>query len=220
MRAILLVGPSSAGKSTICDVLAQVQGWKVISFDEAIPRLVHKSAEKTRAMLEESKLFAQLSSVMTEEEILTLSMRGILTISKQPCSISGHQFSDPALPGLDVVLTKAGFDDQTTKKLSDLLLQAAKMGDPIELVYDEIFSLENKDKTLIIDTVPPSGPIDTYLQRFETRAETFRQEHQDITLVTQKALIYCPPLYRLPHWRWIPNLPVYCLKGKHRKALL
>ena len=58
--------------------------------------------------LDKSDVIQNLQTLMTEEEILTLCGRGVLTISKGSHLITAHQFPDPQLPNLEDVLIKAG----------------------------------------------------------------------------------------------------------------
>lgn len=201
LRVVLLVGPSSAGKSTICDELVKAHGWKAISYDEIASKIRDESISIIKPELQRHGVLERLLHIMTEEEILSLSTQGVLSLSQGACCVSGHQFSNPELPGLEQILTESGFDKHQTDELSRVLRQVAQIGDeiprpdPVDRLYDEVFSLENEDLTVVVDTIPPLSSVAPCLQHFHERAEKFHETHHDIALTTHTVLAYCPPQF-------------------------
>ena len=113
MHVVLLLGSSTAGKSSLCRELVTTHGWKSSSIDEMVDKIVNMNPSDLKLFMFEklnaSGVIQNLQTLMTEEEIVTLCSRGVLTISKGNYLITAHGFPDPLLPNLEDVLKKAGF---------------------------------------------------------------------------------------------------------------
>jgi len=134
---------------------------------------------------------------MSEHEILTLCVRGQLNISQGEHIITGHQFSNPELPGVEKVLANAGFEEGKLEALSTTLRKVADIGKdmPIYMLYDDVFSLENENETVVVDIFPTEISVLPALEDFQERAAKFQATHPDINLSAHTVLAYCPPQF-------------------------
>lgn len=198
MRVVLLMGASSVGKSTLCEELIKTHHWKSSSLDEASLLMERKSdLIKLKPELQEAVRSSNLLGLMSEHEILTLCVRGQLNISQGNHVITGHQFSNPELPGLETVLANAGFEERKLESLSTTLRKVADIGKdmPIYMLYDDVFSLENENETVVVDIFPTAISVLPALEDFQERAAKFQAAHPDIHLSAHTVLAYCPPQF-------------------------
>lgn len=198
MKVILLMGPSSVGKSTLCDELVKTHGWKTASLDEA-SLLINRKTDliKLKPELEQAVRLSGLANLMSEKEILTLCMQGKLSISQKPHEIVDYQFSSLQLPDLEQVLQGAGFDEVESEKLASNMRRVVENGldIPVYMLYDDVFSIENEDKTIIIDIFPLPQGVLSVLDDFRERAAKFQEINPAIHLTIHTVLAYCPPQF-------------------------
>lgn len=155
MHVVLLLGSSTAGKSSLCRELVKTHGWKSSSIDEMVDKIVNMSPSNLKLfMLEKlnaSGVIQNLQTLMTEDELITLCSRGVLTISKGSHLITAHGFPNPLLPNLEDVLKMAGFIESEISKLAKELRFVTKIDDPTMMLYDEVFNKGNSGQSIVID---------------------------------------------------------------------
>ena len=197
MHVVLLLGSSTAGKSTLCRELATTHGWKSLSIDEMVDKIANMSPSDLKLFMFEklnaSGVIQNLQTLMTEEEIVTLCSRGMLTISKGNHLITAHGFPNPLLPNLEDVLKKAGFIESEISNLAKELRSVTKIDDPTVMLYDEVFDKGNSGQSIVIDLVPnPDESAKVCLAYFQMRAQQYREENPSETLTTSIVFAYCP----------------------------
>ncbi|KTD56957.1 hypothetical protein Lsan_2579 [Legionella santicrucis] len=197
MHVVLLLGSSTAGKTSLCRELVTTYGWKSSSIDEVVGKIVNMSPSELKSLmfekLDKSDVIQNLQTLMTEDEILTLCGTGVLTISKGGHLITAHQFPNPLLPNLEDVLTKAGFMQSEISKLAKDLRLVTKIGDAMVMLYDEVFDKGNSGKSVVIDLVPdPDGSAKECLENFQRRAQQYSEENPSETLTISIVFTYCP----------------------------
>ncbi|HAU4159326.1 MULTISPECIES: hypothetical protein [Legionella] len=197
MHVVLLLGSSTAGKSSLCRELVKTHEWKSSSIDEMVDKIVNMSPSNLKLfMLEKlnaSGVIQNLQTLMTEDELVTLCSRGVLTISKGSHLITTHGFPNPLLPNLEDVLKKAGFIESEISKLAKELRFVTKIDDPTVMLYDEVFDKGNSGQSIVIDLVPnPDESAKECLEYFKKRAQQYREENPSETLTTSIVFAYCP----------------------------
>ncbi|MBA2651866.1 MAG: hypothetical protein H0U73_06340 [Tatlockia sp.] len=197
MHVVLLLGSSTAGKSSLCTELVSTHGWKSISIDEVVGRIVNMSTSELKLLMNEklakSGVRENLQKLMTEEEILTLGAKGVLTFSKGNHLIREQQFPNPSLPDLENILIKAGFKATEVTNLAKDLRLVTEIGDAILKLYDEVFNKENCQENIVIDIVPnPDGTAQECIELFKKRAQQYCTENPNETLTTSITFAYCP----------------------------
>ena len=134
MKVVLLIGSSSAGKSSLCGELVAEHNWTSLSADDVSKKIdIERSQffkEEILKVLRNKGLIAKLQLLMTQDEIYKLCGTGMLTISKGNNKIDEAQFSDPSLVGLESLLKKAGFNESEIPGLSEILRQISQVEDP------------------------------------------------------------------------------------------
>ncbi|KTC89203.1 hypothetical protein [Legionella cincinnatiensis] len=197
MHVVLLLGSSTAGKSSLCRELVTTHGWQSSSIDEVVGKIVNMSPSDLKLLmfekLDASGVIQNLQALMTEEEILTLCGTGVLTLSKGSHLITAHGFPNPLLPNLEDVLTKAGFIESEISKLAKELRSVTKINDPMVRLYDEVFNKDNSGQSIVIDLVPsPDESAKECLDYFQKRAQQYSEENPSETLSTSIVFAYCP----------------------------
>ncbi|ERH41378.1 hypothetical protein GH742_14970 (plasmid) [Legionella sp. MW5194] len=197
MHVVLLLGSSTAGKSSLCRELVKTHEWKSSSIDEMVDKIVNMSPSNLKLfMLEKlnaSGVIQNIQTLMTEDELVTLCSRGVLTISKGSHLITAHGFPNPLLPNLEDVLKKAGFIESEISKLAKELRFVTKIDDPTVMLYDEVFDKSNSGQSIVIDLVPnPDESAKECLEYFKKRAQQYREENPSETLTTSIVFAYCP----------------------------
>ncbi len=207
MHVVLLLGSSTAGKSSLCRALVAEHKWNSNSVDEVWEKILPAHSAKLKPlMLEELKkqnLIVKLQSFMTEDEVQALAGTGILNISKGSHKVT-HQFQHPDLEGLEEILKKSGFDESEISDLAKNLRLVTKVGDdtyksnpfpdPMEKLYDETFNTNNSGKSIVLDVVPNSrGTANECLEHFERRVKQYRDQNPSEPLTTSVVFAYCPP---------------------------
>ena len=197
MHVVLLLGSSTAGKSSLCTELVSTHGWKSISIDEVVGKIVNMSPSELKSLMHEkldkSGVIENLQKLMTEEEILDLGGKGVLSFSKGNHLIQNEAFPNPTLPGLENVLIKAGFEETEITNLAKDLRLVTTIGDAREKLYDEVFNKENSQECIVIDMVPnPDGTAKEHIELFQRRAQQFCTENPNETLTTSLIFAYCP----------------------------
>jgi len=197
MKIVLLLGPSSAGKSTLCDALVKEHGWYTHGSDLAIDII---ERERTPLLLEKLKvlgLIERLSFYLTEAAIIKLAAFGKFDIINGDISIS-HQFNSPDFLGLDTILSKAGFIGRELEDLTHLLhgvgdaFKSLPMPDMLDRMLDDVFQLP-ANASIIIDHVPPcSGDVKEMLHDFKEKL--IERGHANLcTVEYATVLAFCPP---------------------------
>ena len=158
MKIVFLIGPSSAGKSTLCDALVSEHGWLTHGDD----RVMQMIGEEQKAVLQERLLshglFGKLSQYMGEDAVIRLAETGLLEFEYGSISIK-HQFRSPDFPNLKRVLSDAGFSNQELEKLTTLLSEVSTVfrnlpiPNPTDKMLDDIFNFP-ADSSVILDKVP------------------------------------------------------------------
>lgn len=197
MKVILLLGPSSAGKTTLCDTLVREHGWYTHGCDR-VGEIIQKEASMFLAQrLEENGFIEQLSPFMSEADVVTLAATGKLELVYNDISIT-HQFSSPDFQGLKDILSQAGFSGKELENLTQLLHKVGKLFeelppvDGLERMLEDIFKLPS-DATVIIDDVPPpDGDVKAMIQDFKEKlSEHAKATGCEIEYAT--VLAFCPP---------------------------
>ncbi len=197
MKIVLLLGPSSAGKSTLCGALVREHGWYTHGADQ-VGEVLQK--ERTAALLErlqERGLFQRLSPYMSESEITTLAATGQLNLTYRSVSIK-HQFENPEFHELKTVLAQAGLPEQDLEALTHLIhevgdvFKTLPMTDGLERMIDDVFKLPS-DASVIIDQVPPNeGDVNQMINDFREKITQHAAiDGREIEFAT--VLAFCPP---------------------------
>ena len=212
MKVVLLIGSSTAGKSSLCKELMTEHKWESMSADDVSRKIDIERSEffkiEILKVLRKKGLIANLQSLMTEEEIYKLCGTGMLTISKGEHKITESQFSDPSLPGLESVLNNAGFDESEALEISKTLRLVSQVEDEqlkhkmddmyppqieVARLYDEAFSKDSKS-TIVLDVAPgEDGNVKSLINNFEARAQKYRDLNPDAPLTTHVAFAFCSP---------------------------
>jgi adenylate kinase family enzyme len=205
MHVVLLIGSSTAGKSSLCKELVAEHKWNSGSVDEAWEKVMHEQSAKAKPlMLEELKkqnMIAKLQSLMTEDEVQKLAGIGIVNISKGNHKLT-YQFQSHELDELEEVLKKAGFDESEIPELAKDLRLVTTIGndiyksippiDPMERLYDETFKKDNSGKQIVLDVIPDATAHKS-LDDFEKRVKQYRDQNPGEPLTTSVVFAYCPP---------------------------
>lgn len=196
MKVVLLLGPSSAGKSTLCEALVREHGWYTHGVDQVNEILQRELHPRVLEKLRERGLIERLSPYMSESAITTLAETGQFNLVHGDISIK-HQFKSPDFQGLETILNRAGFAD---KELVDLTHSLRNVGDafescmphPFDRMLDDVFKLP-PDASVIIDQVPPNdGDVKGNLHDF--REKLFERSKVDGRIIEfATVLAFCPP---------------------------
>jgi deoxyadenosine/deoxycytidine kinase len=206
MNIVLLLGPSSAGKSTICHEL-EAQNWKVTGTD-----LILEQAETERFAkpLEEQGLYQELSGYMTPEDVILVCRSGKfnITAGDDPPAKHTFQFTSPdALEAKDFLIQAGVTDPVEIERLSTALRKVGQVYKEISAVpRPEDIILEEKlfnqafdpslddDAHVVIDIIPESTPAKTIamIKRFEDRAKQFKQDNPERSVNIIIVLAVCP----------------------------
>ncbi len=201
MKIVLLLGPSSAGKSTTCAEL-QRDGWRVSAFDEVMAPFYDNAKEECRAAYASKGVFSGLQAIMTENEVMDLCIFKKLNISKGTHVISNHQFSDHTYPGLAELLTEVGFSEADKqvflpllKKVGETFLEEFnKLPNPASVLLDDAFRSTNPDELVVIDHIPePNGRAEKFIEGFQERVKAYQQAHGEDSIQSSIILALCTP---------------------------
>ena len=203
MHVVLLLGSSTAGKSTLCRQLVAEHRWSSGSMDDVFDKIVAEKMEMVKLFLSKQDLFTKLQSLMTEEEVQRLAVTGCLNISKGQHPLS-CQFDSPAFERLEGLLNQAGFTESEIPELARLFRAVNKIGDdvdtanplpdPLTRLYDETFIKSNFGKSIVLDVVPNQADnAQTLVEAFEARAKQYREKNPGEALTTSVVIAYCPP---------------------------
>lgn len=206
MRVIMLLGPSTAGKSSICSELKATYGCQILSGDDLdLTEKTRKDTQTAIDRLKASGLIPALSSYMTEEEVIKLCIAGKLTISKGDYLIT-TKFDNPNFPDIDKILRQATFPEDVIVKLTKNLRDVGQVFKSsnrtiYQAIFDETFSGKFvADETIILDLVPPGKgmgfdfTIEDMLDDFNKHITQYNNEHKDNPVSTYIALAHCSPL--------------------------
>ncbi|WP_131775039.1 hypothetical protein [Legionella anisa] len=193
MKIILLLGPSSAGKSTLCAELVRVHGWHTHGIDQVSEILQAEQPPVLLEKLRELGLIERLSGYMSEAAITTLGGTGQLELVYGDISIK-HQFNSPDFDGLETILSEAGFKggelENLTRSIHEVGQTFKNLPKPnvLDRMLEDIFKLP-PEASVILDLVPPDdGNIESLLHDFREKL----LEH-DPTIEFATVLAFCPP---------------------------
>lgn len=197
MKVILLLGPSSAGKSTLCNALVREYGWYTHGIDRVSDILQKEQTPLLLEKLREQGLIKRLSSYMSEEAIITLIETGQFDLVKDDISIK-HQFNSPDFSGLDTILKQTGFAGKELEELTHALHEVGELlktmpkPNSIDRMLDDVFMFP-PDASVILDLVPPErGDVKSALDDF--REKLFERAKMDgSTIEYATVLAFCPP---------------------------
>lgn len=200
MKIVLLLGPSSAGKSTTCAALHDHYGWRVSSGDVVNNNVLEGIA---RTALEEKDLFKKLQNVMTEQQIIALCVHNILEITQGEHKVS-HQFYRSTYSDFEKCLLDAGFSESEEKEFSSLLHEVDQVridfeNKNIHIDFDgellnDAFNSGIPDETVVIDHIPiPDGGAEEFVARFEERVKQYQAQHGEDSIQSCVILACCPP---------------------------
>lgn len=207
MHVILLLGGSTAGKSSLCKQLVAKFNWFSNSYDEAGARvtLQHFAAVKPFLFEELNKynLTNILQVLMTDDDIQNLASMGRLKITKGNYKLI-CSFPSPELEGLEERLKKSGFTEHNIPELAKNLRLTTKIGgiiyqdhpfpDPVEKLYDETFSRNNSGKTIVLDVIPnQNSTAEACIDYFKNRAKQYKEQNPSEPLEISIVFAYCPP---------------------------
>lgn len=201
MKFVLLIGPSSAGKSSICkEVKKQDSRWRVTSIDKTIEKL-HKESVALLPQFVETNC-PLLTKYMTDEEIKAVCFTGVLSMSKCSPPVTDLRFSSPKYQEAEEYSKATGL---TGQELTEFVRELRSVGqffearDKIninERLFDETFDRSmGDDDCVIIDIIPGNTIEETQaiINEFQTRAEAFRRVNGNRPVETYVSLAYCPP---------------------------
>lgn len=197
MKVVLLLGPSSAGKSTLCDALVNTHGWHTHGGDKVGEIIQKERGPRLEAKLQEKQLFQKLTPFMTKEAVLKLALTGQLELTQNNTSIV-HQFSNPDFKEAEAVLSRAQLPHTTQSELAQLLHEVGDvsksepMPNGLLRMMEDIFTLP-EDASVIIDQVPPTeGDVQAMIEDFKTQLDTHAKAYnQPITFAL--ILAFYPP---------------------------
>lgn len=197
MKVILLLGPSSAGKTTLCDTLVKEHGWYTHGCDQ-VGETIQKEASLFLAQkLKEYGFIEPLSPFMSEAEVITLAATGKLELVYNDTAIK-HQFSSPDFQGLETILSQAGFAGIELENLTKLLHKVGKLFeelppvDGLERMIEDIFKLPSNATVIIDDVPPPDGNVKAMIQDFKERlSEHAKSNGCEVEYAT--VLAFCTP---------------------------
>jgi hypothetical protein len=196
MKVILLLGASSAGKSTLCDVLVREHCWYTHGTDQVCGILRRERIPLLLQKLQERRLIEQLSPYMNEAAVTILAETGELNLTYGDISIK-HQFKTPDFLGLKTILSRAGFSDKELEELTQSLREVGTvfkdlpMPNDLDRMLDDVFKLPT-DASVIIDQVPLSDDVKSMLNDFKEKIfERAKEDGREIEYAT--VLAYCPP---------------------------
>ena len=200
MKVVLLLGPSSAGKSTLCATLQEEHDWHVFGGDQMAEKIEKELTPALLQILKDKNLIDPLLPYMNESAALELCASGLLVISKDGREYK-HQFENPDYPGLDDVLKKIGFTGEELKRLSESLYavgQAYKEHQRPDLndrMFEDVFSDDvPADACIILDMVPPGdGDASEMIKEFKDRVEKQGEISGDDSIEFFTIIAYCPP---------------------------
>src|SRR3990167_3713628 len=205
MKVVLLLGPSSAGKSTTCAELHKTHGWRVSSGDIVMDSLFEKAKNDFRVALQAKGLFTALQHIMTQNEVVDLCIRGLLNVSKGDHLIKDHKFNSASYPGMSERLIEAGFSETEIDALLPLLKSAGetfiefeeqnKFPDLADALLDDVFDKSiDLNETVVIDHIPgENGRTEKFLENFNARVEKYRTNHGADSIESHVVLACCPP---------------------------
>ncbi len=202
MKIVLLLGPSSAGKTTLCEELRSSRQWEVLSSDDIFDKIRMDEGDRFREELNKAGLIERLLPYMPEESVVRLCQKGLLTISKGEHLITNYNVKSPFFPEIEGALGDAGFEQAKIKALSDTLRDvgqvylAHQFPNLEETMLNQAFSHPpDPNKTIIIDTIPGPTPSITakLLANFDHQADNYRKKYGDASIETFTVLAYISP---------------------------
>lgn len=203
---VMLLGPSSAGKSTTCGALQNTHGWRTCSIDEECEKVAAEFDKHTEAGLAAKGLFDKLAPFMSKEQVLALASKGILEFTRDGQKLFIHKFSNPDYVSLQRVLKRAGFNKEEQEILLPLISSvgesfresAKTYVHPIleHRLFENAFDHGNADESVVIDMVPLGTPEETVemVDAFNKKADEYKAQHGEDSIQVVVVLAYCPPM--------------------------
>ncbi len=197
MKIVLLLGSSSAGKSTLCDALVREHGWYTHGVDKVGEILQTEQLPLLLEKLRERGLIERLSPYMSESAITTLAGTGQFDLVHGGIPIK-HQFNSPNFQGLETILNRAGFADKELKDLTHSLREVGEVFKTLPQSYgvdrmlDDVFRLPT-GASVILDLVPQvDGDAKSLLHDFKEKILE-RSQADGRTIEFATVLAFCPP---------------------------
>lgn len=198
MQAVILLGPSSVGKTTLCKTLLKEYDWYTTSLDQVFNQASQEWSSSLLQKLKEEGLVSTLSPYMSEANILKLAQTGEFIFKDGDISIT-HQFNNPDHPDIEAVLSNAGIEQTKINELIKPLHSVSEIvkhvppPDMIDKIVDDIFERVPHDGSVIIDIAPfEPGGVDNSLQRLKKTLDE-RADQDRCPLDYKTVLAYCPP---------------------------
>lgn len=208
-KIVLLLGPSSSGKTTLCGELEKRHKWISIEMDTVIERMFSEFNKKAKLeivpLLQERDLIHQLSSLMLQEQIIHFALTGDFSLKND--TIKDYQFPKPSLPNLESVLEKAGIHADNISKVAAQLREITTIGQQYKKTHsfptqneiywatiDEAFNNDGPNSTIIIDIVPdPDADPNKIKDMLDKRKEQYLHEHPAHEVEIVVVLAICAP---------------------------
>lgn len=159
MKIVLLLGASSAGKSTLCNALVKEHGWYTHGSEYVGDILEKQRGPLLLEKLREVGLVERLSPYMNDSALIAFVTTGQINLVHGDIYIN-HQFKLPDLQRIEAILSQAGFEGKELEALIHSLREvvdvckAVPMPNGFELMLDDLFKLP-PDASVILDEVPP-----------------------------------------------------------------
>lgn len=189
MKVILLLGPSTAGKTTLCQVLKEKHQCQIVGVDGVADGLLFAQKQNVERLLRENHLMEPLASIMSAEQVTHLAMTGHIKINR--ADFKGHQFENPSFPRLEEVLAHAGVEAETIPHQAKLLREASALVDKYlkenllspEQIIPETLNQAFKyrpGETVVIDIVPgPQMGPQQMKKLLEQKAKKYQEETKE-----------------------------------------
>lgn len=215
MRIVMLLGPSSAGKSSVCSELSKAPfNYKILDADEILHKWQEngkfKEWEELRNLqikqkLIDSGLLDILKPYMSETELMDFCIKGTLKVSVDNKLILSHQFKNPELQELEEILSKTDFIDLALnlRRVATIFKETDKAS-TLHNAHRAYFAEALSDKYSVEDTVVldmgkllPSSSTKTLetLADFNKQVEQYNAEHKDKPAIASLAIAYCNPVF-------------------------
>jgi hypothetical protein len=204
----MLMGSSSAGKTSIMNELETKYGWHALSGDVMMEQDRDTRIAKYKQELKESAVMQKLLAYMPENAVIEMCFNGNLKITNPTGKILEHHFNHPDYPDLENILRQAQFPENI---ISELVAHLHELGnffknhklpfiDVPQMLIDRALSGEFKaSDTVILDIVPQIDrdgnalPITKQANNFNTCISQYKNAHPDSPITSHVVLAYCPP---------------------------
>lgn len=200
MQVVILVGPSSAGKTSLCNSLYWDHNWFTTGVDQISAQIEKELSPLLRDKLQEENLINELSPYMSKANILKLAQTGEFEFCWNGKDSVTHQFKDPDFPDIEAVLSRAEVDEANINVLAKQLRRVGEVPknlptpEMFDKIADDIFDNASHDGSVIIDLVPPpqEESVGNSLKQIKDKLKT-RADKVGCSLDCKTVLAYCPP---------------------------